>query len=135
MAVITMGIFSNTIQGIEGSIILMISHGFISPALFICASVLYDRYHTRLIKYYRGLVQFMPLFSVLFFLSILGEYCSSPKRKFCGRISVLSRCVPKKSYYYSFWSGPPGGPRVRRRRAPLQVSFFRPHIQSGSLID
>jgi len=74
MSVVVIGLFSNNIQGIEGAILLSIAHGIVSPALFFCVgSVLYDRYHTRVIRYYRGLTQFMPLFSVLFFLFILGN--------------------------------------------------------------
>ena len=69
MGIIALGLFSNTIQGIEGSIILSIAHGFVSPALFILVgAVLYDRFHTRTIRYYRGVVTYMPIFSVLFFL-------------------------------------------------------------------
>lgn len=70
MAVVILGIFSNTTQGIEGGIILSIGHGFISPALFICVGgILYNRYHTRIINYYRGLVLTMPVFTIFFFLS------------------------------------------------------------------
>ena len=69
-----MGVFSNTIQGIEGGIILGLAHGFESSGLFICAGgVLYDRTHTRLITYYRGLAQIMPLLSLLFFILCLGN--------------------------------------------------------------
>lgn len=69
MAVVVLGLFSNTIQGIDGAILLSIAHGVVSPALFILVGgVLYDRYHTRIIRYYRGLTAYMPLFSLLFFL-------------------------------------------------------------------
>ena len=69
MGIIALGLFSNTIQGIEGSIVLSIAHGFVSPALFILVgAVLYDRFHTRTIRYYRGVVTYMPIFSVFFFL-------------------------------------------------------------------
>jgi NADH-ubiquinone oxidoreductase chain 4 len=69
MSVVVVGIFSNTIQGIEGGIMLSIAHGFVSPALFmLVGGVLYDFYHTRVIRYYRGLVIYMPLFTVFFFL-------------------------------------------------------------------
>ena len=72
MAVVILGIFSNTIQGIEGAILLSIAHGFVSPALFICVGgILYNRYHTRILLYYRGMALFMPVFTVLFFLFIL----------------------------------------------------------------
>jgi len=73
-AVYLLGIFSNTIQGIEGAILLGIGHGFVSSGLFICVGgVLYDRTHTRLITYYRGVAQIMPLFSLLFFILCLGN--------------------------------------------------------------
>ena len=70
--------FSNTIQGIEGGITLGLAHGFVSSGLFICAGgVLYDRSHTRLITYYRGIAQMMPIFSILFFILSLGN-CGVP---------------------------------------------------------
>lgn len=59
-----LGIFSNNIYGLSGSIYFMISHGIISSGLFILIGILYDRYHTRIIKYYKGLVLILPLFSL-----------------------------------------------------------------------
>ena len=77
-AVYLLGVFSNTIQGIEGGITLGLAHGFVSSGLFICAGgVLYDRSHTRLITYYRGIAQLMPVFSILFFILSLGN-CGAP---------------------------------------------------------
>ena len=77
-AVYLLGVFSNTIQGIEGGIILGLAHGFVSSGLFICAGgILYDRSSTRLITYYRGIAQVMPLFSILFFILCLGN-CGVP---------------------------------------------------------
>ena len=77
-AVYLLGVFSNTIQGIEGGITLGLAHGFVSSGLFICAGgVLYDRSHTRLITYYRGITQIMPIFSILFFILSLGN-CGVP---------------------------------------------------------
>jgi NADH-ubiquinone oxidoreductase chain 4 len=77
-AVYLIGVFSNTIQGIEGGIILGLAHGFVSSGLFICAGgVLYDRSGTRLIHYYKGVTQMMPLFSILFFILSLGN-CGAP---------------------------------------------------------
>ena len=77
-AVYLMGAFSNTIQGIEGSITLGLAHGFVSSGLFICAGgVLYDRSSTRLITYYRGVAQIMPVFSIMFFILCLGN-CGTP---------------------------------------------------------
>lgn len=77
-AVYLIGVFSNTIQGIEGGILLGLAHGFVSSGLFICAGgVLYDRSGTRLIHYYKGVTQMMPLFSMLFFILCLGN-CGAP---------------------------------------------------------
>ena len=77
-AVYLIGAFSNTIQGIEGSIILGLAHGFVSSGLFICAGgILYDRSGTRLIYFYKGIAQIMPLFSILFFMLCLGN-CGAP---------------------------------------------------------
>jgi NADH-ubiquinone oxidoreductase chain 4 len=77
-AVYLIGSFSNTLQGIEGGITLGLAHGFVSSGLFICAGgVLYDRSSTRLITYYRGIAQIMPLFSILFFILCLGN-CGVP---------------------------------------------------------
>lgn len=74
MSVVVIGLFSNTLQGIEGGILLSLAHGIVSPALFYClGGILYDKYHTRNIRYYRGLIQYMPVFSLLFFLFILGN--------------------------------------------------------------
>jgi NADH-ubiquinone oxidoreductase chain 4 len=77
-AVYLMGAFSNSIQGIEGSILLGLAHGFVSSGLFICAGgVLYDRSSTRLITFYKGIAQIMPVFSILFFILCLGN-CGVP---------------------------------------------------------
>ena len=77
-AVYLIGAFSNTIQGIEGSILLGLAHGFVSSGLFICAGgILYDRTNTRVIYYYRGATQLMPIFAILFFLLALGN-CGAP---------------------------------------------------------
>lgn len=73
MAITIMGILSNNIIGIEGSILLSIGHGFTSPALFLLiGGILYDRYHTRLIYYYQSLATYMPIFSI--YLLIAGLF-------------------------------------------------------------
>ena len=77
-SVYLIGIFSNTIQGLEGSVILGLAHGFVSSGLFIAAGgVLYDRTGTRSIYFYRGVAQLMPIFAILFF--ILSYLSISPK--------------------------------------------------------
>ena len=66
MGYVTLGIFTFTKQGIEGSIFQMISHGLISAALFLCVGVVYDRLHSRMISTYGGLVNYLPKYSFLF---------------------------------------------------------------------
>src|SRR6266705_2151636 len=74
MAVVVLGLFSNNLVGIEGAILLAIAHGFVSPALFICVGgIIYDRTGTRIINYIRGLVTYMPVFSILFFIFTLAN--------------------------------------------------------------
>jgi NADH-ubiquinone oxidoreductase chain 4 len=74
MAVVLLGLVSNTSIGITGAIILSIAHGFVSPALFmLMGGVLYDRFHSRQLRYYRGLASTMPLFSVLSFLFVCAN--------------------------------------------------------------
>ena len=69
MGVVVLGLFSNNIPGLEGAILLSLAHGFVSPALFICVGgVIYDRTQVRMIPYLRGLVTYMPVFSLLFFI-------------------------------------------------------------------
>ena len=89
-AVYVLGVFSNTIQGIEGAIILGLAHGFVSSGLFFCVGgVLYDRTHTRLISYYRGVTQIMPLFSLLLFLLCLGNMGTPLTMNFVGEFLSL----------------------------------------------
>lgn len=89
-AVYLLGVFSNNIQGIEGGIILGLAHGFVSSGLFICAGgVLYDRSSTRLITFYRGMAQLMPVFSILFFILCLGNAGTPLSLNFVGEFMSL----------------------------------------------
>lgn len=97
MAVAVLGLFSNTIQGIEGGIILLLAHGLVSPGLFICVGYLYDRYHTRLMKYYRGLVFTMPILSVCFFVLILANMSTPLTAGFIGEFMALAGAFQKNS--------------------------------------
>jgi NADH-ubiquinone oxidoreductase chain 4 len=91
MGVVVLGLFSNTIQGIEGAILLSIAHGFVSPALFfLVGGVLYDRYHTRTIRYYRGLTAYMPLFSLFFFLFTIFNAAVPLSANWAGEFISLS---------------------------------------------
>lgn len=69
----TIALFTNDYHGISAGVYFMISHGLISSALFLLIGVLYDRYHTRTIKYYRGLVMILPVFTLLFFVFTLAN--------------------------------------------------------------
>jgi NADH-quinone oxidoreductase subunit M len=89
MGFVTLGIFTNTQQGIEGSIIQMISHGLVSAALFLCVGVVYDRMHSRLIKTYGGLVSIMPKYSILFMLFTLAALGLPGTSGFIGEFLIL----------------------------------------------
>ncbi|EAP76062.1 MULTISPECIES: NADH-quinone oxidoreductase subunit M [Roseovarius] len=73
MGYVTMGIFAANQQGIDGAIFQMISHGFISGALFLCVGVIYDRMHTREIDAYGGLVNRMPAYALIFLLFTMAN--------------------------------------------------------------
>lgn len=117
MAVCIIGVFANNLLGIEGSYMLSLSHGFISPGLFIAVGgILYDRYHTRILMYYQGLLSFMPVFALYFlilsfanigtplsgnfigeFLSLTGAFQRSPIfTTLCTFSILLSACYQMK---------------------------------------
>ena len=89
MGFVTLGIFTITQQGIEGSIIQMISHGLVSAALFLCVGVIYDRMHSRLISTYGGLVSVMPKYSILFMLFTLAALGLPGTSGFIGEFLIL----------------------------------------------
>ena len=89
MGFVTLGIFTFTQQGIEGSIFQMISHGLISAALFLCVGVLYDRMHSREINNYGGVVNFLPKFSFIFIIFTLGSLSLPGTTGFIGEFLVL----------------------------------------------
>jgi len=89
MAFVTIGIFTYNLQAIEGSILLMLSHGVVSSALFMCVGVLYDRHKTRTIKYYSGLIQVMPLFMSVFLIFTLANLSLPTTGGFVGEFLAL----------------------------------------------
>lgn len=93
MNFVTLGIVSTNIQGIEGSVLLMLSHGLVSSGLFLLVGFLYDRYGTRLIIYYGGLVFGMPLFSVYFLFFTLSNISLPGTSSFIGEFLVLMACI------------------------------------------
>jgi len=89
MGYVTLGIFTIQQQGIEGSIIQMISHGLVSAALFLCVGVVYDRMHSRLINTYGGIVSIIPKYSILFMLFTLAALGLPGTSGFVGEFLIL----------------------------------------------
>jgi proton-translocating NADH-quinone oxidoreductase chain M len=98
MNLIVLGLFSFTHQGIDGAIYLMIGHGIVSSALFFCVGVLYDRYHTRSLRQYSGLVQVMPLFVVFFFLFTLANMSFPGTSNFVGELLIFAGLFEHNSF-------------------------------------
>jgi len=89
MGFVTIGIFSLTKQGLEGSIIQMLSHGLISAALFLCVGVVYDRMHSRMISSYGGLANTMPKYAFVFMIFTLAALGLPGTSGFVGEFLVL----------------------------------------------
>jgi proton-translocating NADH-quinone oxidoreductase chain M len=111
-----LGLFSGTTLGLEGSLFVMLSHGIVSSGLFICIGFLYERYKTRLLTYYSGIVHIMPLFSSLFFLFILSNLSFPGTSNFVGELLIFLGLFINNSFIaiivsililitsvYSFW--------------------------------
>jgi len=94
-----LGYFSYNIFGIAGGFMLMFSHGIVSSALFLLVGVLYDRYHTRLLSYYGGFVQIMPIFSAIFFLFIISNFSFPGTSNFVGEFITLIGLVEFSNKY------------------------------------
>ena len=102
MGFVTLGIFTFTIQGIEGGIIQMISHGIVSAALFLCVGVVYDRLHTREISRYGGLVNKMPFYAFIFMIFILASLGLPGTSGFVGEFLVLLSVFTVNTYFALF---------------------------------
>jgi len=89
MGFVTMGIFSVTVQGIEGGIFQMLSHGIVSAALFLCVGIVYDRMHTREIAAYGGLVNRMPLYAFTFMIFTMANVALPGTSGFVGEFLIL----------------------------------------------
>lgn len=159
MGVVVLGLFSNTIQGIEGGILLALGHGFVSPALFICVGgIIYDRTGKRIINYIRGLATYMPVFTILFFiftlcntgiplslnflgeqLSLIGIWQQNPIIACLGATGiVLSACYSiflynRVSYGNLSPSLPPIAKDINRREYYLLISLLIPTVVFGIL--
>jgi NADH-quinone oxidoreductase subunit M len=98
MGFVTLGFFMFNALGVQGGIVQMISHGFISGAMFLCIGVLYDRMHSRQIADYGGVVNRMPKFSALFVLFAMANSGLPATSGFVGEFMVILGAVD-----YNFW--------------------------------
>jgi NADH-quinone oxidoreductase subunit M len=90
MGLVTMGIFSGNLQGEQGAIFQMLSHGVISGALFLCVGVIYDRMHTREIAFYGGLANRMPWYAAVFMIFTMGNVGLPGTSGFVGEILSMT---------------------------------------------
>ena len=99
MAFVTFGLFAFNRQGIEGALVVMLSHGLVSGALFLCVGVIYDRLHTREIDRYGGLADNMPMYAVLFMLFTMASVGLPGTSGFVGEFLALVG-----TYHASSWA-------------------------------
>ena len=90
MNLVMIGLFSFNVVGLEGAILQSLSHGFVSSALFLIIGVVYDRHHTRMVKYYSGLVHTMPLFTIIFLIFTMANIALPGTSSFVGEFLILS---------------------------------------------
>jgi len=90
MGFVTLGIFSGNLPGEQGALYQMLSHGFISGALFLCVGVVYDRMHTREIAFYGGLVNRMPVYAAVFLVFTMGNVGLPGTSGFVGEILTMT---------------------------------------------
>eukprot|EP00605_Chrysophyceae_sp_TOSAG23-4_P002632 GSChrysophyteH1.ASY1.ANO1.2908.1 assembled CDS len=110
MNLVTLGIFSFNTIGIEGSILQSISHGFVSGAMFLLVGILYDRYHSRFLYYYGGLVHMMPVYAVFLLIFTMANIALPGTSSFVGefllllgiyKTNILSSIIGAFRYFYS----------------------------------
>jgi NADH-quinone oxidoreductase subunit M len=101
MGFVTLGLFIFNTQGMEGAVIQMISHGFVSGALFLCVGVLYDRMHSRNIADYGGVVNTMPVFAAFFMLFAMANAGLPATSGFVGEFTVILGAM-QANFWYAF---------------------------------
>ncbi len=101
MGFVTLGIFIFNVLGIEGALVQMVSHGFISAAMFLCVGVMYDRVHSRQIADYGGVVNTMPIFASFFMLFAMANSGLPGTSGFVGEFMVILGAV-KVNFWYAF---------------------------------
>ena len=97
MGFVTLGLFSNTIEGFSASIILMVAHGFVSSGLFISATVVYDRFHSRIIRFYKGLISSMPILGSIFLVLTLANISIPGSLNFWGELLAFNASLSSKN--------------------------------------
>jgi proton-translocating NADH-quinone oxidoreductase chain M len=90
MNLVNVGLFSLNVNGVDGCVTLMLSHGLIASALFYCVGVLYERFHSRLLKYFRGIAQVLPGFSFFFVLFSVANVAVPGTSAFVGEFLLLT---------------------------------------------
>jgi NADH-quinone oxidoreductase subunit M len=125
MGVIILGIFALNVEGIGGSLFLMISHGIVSGALFMLVGVIYDRRHTKMMNEFGGLARVMPIYAVVFgimmmaavglpltigfvgeFLSLLGFFAVSPYLTMIAGLTIILGAIYMLVLYKRTFFGP-----------------------------
>jgi NADH-quinone oxidoreductase subunit M len=164
MGFVTIGLFTMTPQGVQGALFQMVSHGFVSGALFLCVGVIYDRMHTREIAAYGGLVNRMPLYAVAFmvftmanvglpgtsgfvgeFLSLQGAFRANPWVAFFATTGVILSAPYMLWLYSRVLYGPLEKPSLKgildldRREvallAPLVLLVIYYGVRPGPILD
>ena len=149
MGVITLGVFALNVEGVSGAVFLMIGHGIVSGALFMCVGVLYDRRHTKMIKEFGGLAHNMPLFATVYivvlmasiglpltigfigeFLSLLGFFKFSPVLTFIATLTIVLSAV----YMLSMYKRTFFGKLVKPENKSLKDIYGRELFALGSLV-
>ncbi|WP_025300436.1 NADH-quinone oxidoreductase subunit M [Candidatus Endolissoclinum faulkneri] len=102
MGFVTVGIFTMNIIGVDGSILYMLSHGIVSSALFLCVGAIYDRMHTRAIKFYGGIAKNMPRYAIIFMLFMLASIGLPGTSAFIGELLILTGAFQVNTWIAAF---------------------------------
>lgn len=102
MNLILLGLFSNTVEGLLGGTFLMVGHGLVSSLLFFLIGFLYDRYGTRLLIYYGGIIKTMPLFTFFFLIASLGNLGLPGTSNFIGEFLIFIGVLAKNKILFLF---------------------------------
>jgi NADH-quinone oxidoreductase subunit M len=102
MSLVNIGIFSLHFLGVSGAILQSLSHGFVASALFLCIGVVYDRFHTRIIKYFSGLTLSMPLYAITFLFFSMANIALPGTSSFVGELLLLAGSIHANTFVVFF---------------------------------